>query len=227
MHLRSAGGLITLTNRSFLLFIPATKANLRAVLSYYSSTATVNQEGDVHINDTTKGLGNAPAPVLCLVWIMASRSCPEIFHVSLAAALLLHVSSQTPIPCESSKLLRTSDSKVPVFPDGGPKNLPADHEAELSKRKHLLTKSSKAVGYFLAGAFAGIASRTATAPLDRLKVYLIAQTSSKEAAVEAVKDGSPVKAARHIGRPLVDAVKDLWAAGGMRSMFAGNSAREA
>jgi hypothetical protein len=85
----------------------------------------------------------------------------------------------------------------------------------------LLTTLSRALGYFLAGACAGIASRTATAPLDRLKVYLIAQTSSKKAAVEAVKDGSPVKAARQFGRPLVDAMKDLWAAGGIRSLFAG------
>lgn len=47
--------------RSFLLFIPATKANLRAVLSYYTATATVNQEGDVHINDSMQGLGTVAA----------------------------------------------------------------------------------------------------------------------------------------------------------------------
>jgi solute carrier family 25 (mitochondrial phosphate transporter), member 23/24/25/41 len=85
----------------------------------------------------------------------------------------------------------------------------------------LLTELLGAIGYFLAGACAGIASRTATAPLDRLKVYLIAQTSNKEAAVEAAKSGSPVKAVRRFGRPLVDALKDLWAAGGVRSLFAG------
>jgi solute carrier family 25 (mitochondrial phosphate transporter), member 23/24/25/41 len=79
----------------------------------------------------------------------------------------------------------------------------------------------EALGYFLAGAFAGIASRTATAPLDRLKVYLIAQTSDKKAVVDAMKDGSHVKAVKHFGRPLVDAMKDLWAAGGLRSLFAG------
>ncbi len=44
--------------RNFLLFIPAGTTNLRAVLSYYSSTATVNPEGDVHINDSLQGLGN-------------------------------------------------------------------------------------------------------------------------------------------------------------------------
>jgi solute carrier family 25 (mitochondrial phosphate transporter), member 23/24/25/41 len=65
-------------------------------------------------------------------------------------------------------------------------------------------------------------SRTATAPLDRLKVYLIAQTSPKTAAVEAAKEGAPVQAVKHIGQPLIDAMKDLWRAGGMRSLFAGN-----
>lgn len=44
--------------RNFLLFIPAGTPNLRAVLSYYTSTATVNPEGDVHINDSLQGLGN-------------------------------------------------------------------------------------------------------------------------------------------------------------------------
>lgn len=41
-----------------MLFIPAAAPNLRAVLSYYSSTATLNQEGDVQINDSLQGLGN-------------------------------------------------------------------------------------------------------------------------------------------------------------------------
>jgi hypothetical protein len=45
-------------HRNFLLFIPAGTPNLRAVLSYYSSTATLNPEGDVHINDSLQGLGN-------------------------------------------------------------------------------------------------------------------------------------------------------------------------
>ncbi len=44
--------------RNFLIFIPAGTPNLRAVLSYYSSTATLNPEGDVHINDSLQGLGN-------------------------------------------------------------------------------------------------------------------------------------------------------------------------
>lgn len=43
--------------RNFLLFIPANTPSLRAVLSYYSSTVTVNAEGDVHVSETIEGLG--------------------------------------------------------------------------------------------------------------------------------------------------------------------------
>lgn len=65
-------------------------------------------------------------------------------------------------------------------------------------------------------------SRTATAPLDRLKVYLIAQTGGKKAAADAVKEGAPLQAVRHIGQPLIDATREIWKAGKIRSLFAGN-----
>lgn len=77
------------------------------------------------------------------------------------------------------------------------------------------------VGYFLAGGLAGVTSRTATAPLDRLKVYLIAQTGNTEDTVQAVKSAKPITAAQHGARTLWNACQHLWAAGGMRSLFAG------
>jgi len=86
----------------------------------------------------------------------------------------------------------------------------------------MLTDFLPDAGYFIAGGLAGMVSRTATAPLDRLKVYLIAQVNPKESAIKAAKEGSPVKAVRKFGQPLVDACVDLWRAGGMRSLFAGN-----
>ncbi|SLM40251.1 mitochondrial carrier [Lasallia pustulata] len=128
-------GVITFDEwRNFLLFIPAHAPGLKAVLSYYSSTVTVNSEGDVQVSDeTVEGLG-----------------------------------------------------------------------------------------YFLAGGIAGVVSRTATAPLDRLKVYLIAQTSVRDETVHAVKSGAPVEAAKKASRPLIEATRTLWRMGGMRSLFAGN-----
>ncbi|CAI6254492.1 unnamed protein product [Periconia digitata] len=120
--------------RDFLLFIPATAPNLRAVLSYFQATTRVNLEGDVQISDDN-----------------------------------IH-----------------------------------------------------GLGYFVAGGLAGIVSRTSTAPLDRLKVYLIAQTSTAKEAVSAAKHGNVLRAAANAWKPLVFATKELWQAGGIRSLYAGN-----
>lgn len=79
-------------------------------------------------------------------------------------------------------------------------------------------------GYFLAGAIAGGVSRTATAPLDRLKVYLLVNTSATRTSREvmgAVKGGHPVNALKFIASPFTTAVRDLFAAGGARTFFAG------
>ena len=78
-------------------------------------------------------------------------------------------------------------------------------------------------GYFLAGGISGVISRTATAPLDRLKVYLIAQTGVSDVAIKAAKEGAPAQAVKHASRPLIEASKALWRAGGMQSLFAGKS----
>ncbi|KAG6035164.1 hypothetical protein E4U41_006230 [Claviceps citrina] len=96
-------------------------------------------------------------------------------------------------------------------------------DMQSAPKKFTLTNFAPDPGYFLAGAIAGGVSRTATAPLDRLKVYLLVNTSSSsETAVAAVKQGRPVAAARNALRPISDAVKDLFRNGGVRSFFAGN-----
>lgn len=94
-------------------------------------------------------------------------------------------------------------------------------ETVAKPRRHLLTEFLPEPGYFLAGGVAGVISRTATAPLDRLKVYLIAQTGATNKAVHAAKTGAPLQASKLVARPLVDALKALWGMGGIKSMFAG------
>lgn len=91
------------------------------------------------------------------------------------------------------------------------------------KKKHTLTDFIPHSGYFLAGAIAGGVSRTATAPLDRLKVYLLVNTNNKatETAAAALKQGRPVAMVKNAVRPIGDAVRDLFRAGGLRGFFAG------
>lgn len=54
-----------------------------------------------------------------------------------------------------------------------------------------------------------------------LKVYLIAQTNPASRALDAAKDGAIIQASKHAAKPLRDAMKALWNAGGVRSLFAG------
>lgn len=85
-----------------------------------------------------------------------------------------------------------------------------------------LTQYLPEPGYFIAGALAGGISRTATAPLDRLKVYLLVNTKTKAgAALDAAKTGQTISAVRTASQPIRNAVHDLWRAGGIRTFFAG------
>lgn len=97
-----------------------------------------------------------------------------------------------------------------------------DEEYEIELGESKLTEYLPEPGYFIAGALAGGISRTATAPLDRLKVYLLVNTKSKAgAAIDAARTGHPASAIRKAGKPIGDAVHDLWRAGGVRTFFAG------
>lgn len=124
---------------------------------------------------------------------------------------------------EDSGTITMSPPSISVSFSGDTEVLPIDNLASAGRVdwNEVLTELVDRSGYFLAGGLAGIVSRTVTAPLDRLKVYLIAQTSNTTAAVEAAKGGSPLRAVRHFGRPLIEATKELWKAGGIRSLFAG------
>lgn len=98
-------------------------------------------------------------------------------------------------------------------------------DEKTKKKKYILTDFAPHPGYFLAGAIAGGVSRTATAPLDRLKVYLLVNTNSgTETALGALKKGKPIAALKNGTQPFRDAVRDLFRSGGLRGFFAGESA---
>ncbi|KAH0553250.1 hypothetical protein GP486_006594 [Trichoglossum hirsutum] len=202
----------------FLLFIPQHTPGLKAVLSYFSSTVTVNPEGDVHISDEkAEGLGT---PI----------DFPSTFLGAVASIYAPHNPYQVPkrafVP-----LCREAAGSIPAAPTSLP--WPAEPpQAELVTDISLIIDDSAETvdialtalqsGYFLAGGIAGAVSRTATAPFDRLRVYLIAQTSVSKGVIEATKQGEAVQAVRVAGHPLIDGLKAIWRAGGVRSLFAGN-----
>lgn len=209
--------IILTDTRDFLLFIPVSAPSLGAVMSYFSATMKVNQEGDVLISDDTiQGLGT-------------TQRFLRFFFGSLF--IVAHTPPYNPLPLEPSAPLAMASSTSTLAYQGTlpPRSADETSSASLEEIRAGLIESLGTMliacvpnpGYFVAGGVAGIVSRTSTAPLDRLKVYLIAQTNVAEEAVVAAKHGNIVKAAMNAWRPLATATKELWQAGGMRSLYAG------
>ena len=216
----------------FLLFIPMDSPGLKQIFSYYTTTVKLTAEGDVHLSDEAlSGLGTAFSFIKYSLFgaIVQIYDSPES-RTSTSSLYPTHVTR----PPEQ-------DTDIDIYDDDDTAHLehenddphlpprPARRKAALSTQDTTLDTQQRAslidmlpnIGYFAAGGLSGITSRTATAPLDRLKVYLIAQTGSGSEVVQAAKQGAALQATKHGASTLWNACKDLWAAGGIRSLFAG------
>jgi solute carrier family 25 phosphate transporter 23/24/25/41 len=223
------------------LFLPTdTKTPaLKAVLSYYSSAVAVNAEGDTSIReDTLEGLGTSPQFLKSLFGAIIkiaeppppSPSFPTRPHLSSTA---LSDPISPPRSEVNDKMFDFHHGHFiegtlgpnymdPLFkpnPENGNRSL---FSTRVASAKALLIEILPDAGYFFAGGVAGAVSRTATAPLDRLKVYLIANVEARHP-VAAAKQAGAAATVKNAGRPLVVALQELWRAGGMRSLFAGRS----
>jgi len=204
--------------RDFLLFIPANTPNLAAVMSYFSATMKMNPEGDVLISDDTiQGLGTTQRFLeFCFGSLfLVARTPPRPPVLSNYIAPLEMPSPSTSSFADLQFLPPRRDED-----ESDPRLVEAPREL-LESFGTMLIACVPNPGYFVAGGVAGIVSRTSTAPLDRLKVYLIAQTGVAEQAVVAAKHGNLARAVLNAWRPLAAAMHELWLAGGMRSLYAG------
>ncbi|CAK1357991.1 Calcium-binding mitochondrial carrier SAL1 [Cercospora beticola] len=222
--------------RDFLLFIPASSPGLGAVISYYQNTTKLTSEGDVHLSDEAlQGLGTTLTFLKrSLFGAILQLVKPAQSHAggSNTSPISMWEGSesrpQLQYPSLDDEDMTDTDPHIPVKPARRKEMLHQEQQQGDDQVVQRAVRPSKLmdfvpdVGYFLAGGLSGITSRTATAPLDRLKVYLIAQTGNAEDTINAVKSAKPLSAAQHGVRTLWNACQHLWAAGGMRSLFAGN-----
>ncbi|KAI5457299.1 mitochondrial carrier domain-containing protein [Mariannaea sp. PMI_226] len=234
--------------RNFLLFMPAHDhdSQLHAVLSFYYSVVSVTPEGDSIVSEETlEGLGTDGfrslfitlfGSLLRVAFPSESPKSSDSPSIPSAEDINRQVLNEptSPTPMETNAIMAdfyASDESadealahtLSQHAGAGTQDHIGTKVSKTEHKKYKLTDFVPDPGYFVAGAIAGGVSRTATAPLDRLKVYLLVNTSSgSETAGAALRQGSPLAAVRNAAKPLGDAVRDLFRNGGIRSFFAGN-----
>ncbi|KAK7403462.1 hypothetical protein QQX98_010783 [Neonectria punicea] len=230
--------------RNFLLFMPPHDhdSQLHAVLSFYYSVVSVTPEGDSIVSEETlEGLGTDGFRSLftTLFGSLLRVAFPfETPRPSEPSPIPPTTQRALDAPSYSAETMATAAAGAyPTYEDSAADDLadslshhagagtPGHTSTGVSRphKKYRLTDFVPDPGYFVAGAIAGGVSRTATAPLDRLKVYLLVNTSSSvDTAGVALKQGRPIAAAKNVGKPISGAIRELFRSGGLRSFFAGN-----
>lgn len=231
-------------------------SQLRAVLSYYDASTHVTPEGDTLVSEETlEGLGTASSSRSLLQSLFGSLlrvaspwgSAPSepsppraaapaaaadgLSRANDAMGLVGSTAGVAAHPEPEPALPRDNDAVGHIEQDvgDGTQQISSTASAVKPMKKFRLTDFIPDPGYFLAGAIAGGVSRTATAPLDRLKVYLLVNTSGQPAveASDAVKKGRVASAVKHAARPFRDAIRDIFRSGGLPGFFAGQFSLEA
>ena len=240
-------------HRDFLLFMPARehKSHLGAVLSFYNSVVNVTPEGDSIVSEETlEGLGTASSfrsLIKSLFGSLFRVAFPSDHTTNTPEPPLAHPTTTAagsgsdgpPRPHDAigtagaTRLVFFPQDQEAVIADVVPQDIgdgtrgsrqrSSTATAVQTEKKIILTELVPDPGYFLAGAIAGGVSRTATAPLDRIKVYLLVNTSSKaaETAAGSAKQARLASAAKNAARPFKDAIRDILRSGGIKSFFAG------
>jgi solute carrier family 25 phosphate transporter 23/24/25/41 len=224
-------------------------SQLHAVLDFYYSVVSVTPEGDTLVSEETlEGLGTDGFRSLFITLFGSllrvafpfdpPRPIPDRTSTSASQPDL---SNPHESPTQTENMATAAAVSYPDYDDSATEisqevaetlTQPVDdgtHEPTTGAsttvhKKFRLTQFIPDPGYFLAGAIAGGVSRTATAPLDRLKVYLLVNTTIRaETAGAALRQGRPIAALKNATKPFGDAVRDLVRSGGVRGLFAGKA----
>lgn len=228
--------------------------HLHAVLSFYNSVVSVTAEGDSIVSeDLLEGLGTDGSSRSLVYTLFGSllrvafpfshsKSTPEPPSIrtrdsidrlprpadDMGAAGMTASSAAKTLPARTQQTAAKTMALAELgVDDGTTEDDLTTTGATKAKKKYKLTDFVPDTGYFLAGAIAGGVSRTATAPLDRLKVYLLVNTNSGSDAVAAIKQGRPTASIKGAARPIGDAARYLFQTGGIRGFFAGECFRGA